>query len=169
MCITDFDWYAEIEETIPWPAGVTCSSCGRLQTNQDKQVTHWAGPEYTGRPCPIAPRSVMAPWAYAEEDHGLDCDSCVDGEYVDWHHLHQCEHCRAADRPLAVWCGGGGYGVANTVRQLDEHWHEDTAYRSLAFGRLIVLGRRGWIDQEGRLVSLDRVRHLATAAVEAIR
>lgn len=168
MCVIDFDWYAEIEEIVPWPDGEPCSSCGRHRVNPDQRVTHWAGPEYTGRPCPIAPRSVLGPFIYAEEGHGPDCDSCIDGEYVEWHHLYQCEHCRAADRPLHVWCGGDGYSVAGTVRQLIEHWDEDTAYRSLPFGRLIVLGRRQWADRDGRLVPLDRVRYLATAAVEAV-
>jgi len=74
-----------------------------------------------------------------------------------WSTYRWCLHCEAAG--AWMWRVCGGYPLGMLREELQEHWHE--GYRSVAFGRLVVGVRRGWLGGRAAVPDKDEVRSLA--------
>lgn len=59
-----------------------------------------------------------------------------------WSTIKECAHCEAIGDVMNVLCGGYPHG--ELLDELVDHWYE--GYRSVAYGRLIALARRRWLD-----------------------
>ena len=59
-----------------------------------------------------------------------------------WSSYHICRFCAAAGEWLNAVCGG--YAIGNLYDELQEHWDEDTLYRSHWLGRAIIGRRNRW-------------------------
>lgn len=59
-----------------------------------------------------------------------------------WSSFAWCRHCEAAGVWMQRTCGG--YLAEGLLEELDEHWYEDTAFRSVWLARAIAGMRRMW-------------------------
>lgn len=176
MCMTDFEYYVEPRPSITWVTDRPwyCSGgCGRVLKAGDR----------------VFPFSEMMIDEFDISDAADEAlgSALEDGERVDWLSpawlwfardvvgdclgrgiWFRCERCQVGADLLSDWCSGE-YGSEDICEQIVDHWFQDPLYRSVPFGRLVLLARRGWRDRGGAVVSVDAVRSLVDAACGAVR
>lgn len=96
---------------------------------------------------------VGEPYEYAT---GLSVDSDT------WYTNHTCAHCIAARSFLIKECNG--YLMQGVLEDLEEHWQEDTLYRSHWLGRAILGIRRKWRKRDGSLMPVPAPHESRVAA-----
>jgi hypothetical protein len=83
-----------------------------------------------------------------------------------WDVFHVCEHCDTAAQWLVVVCGGYLYGGVR--EELEEHWDEDTTFRSNALLSALHGIERAWKRRRGPgLMPIPRDAELAARLVMA--
>lgn len=66
------------------------------------------------------------------------------GDMDQWVHYKTCAHCQAAREWLQRECGG--YVFTEVLEELEEHWDDDTLYRSFWLARVIAGMKHQWHD-----------------------
>lgn len=79
-----------------------------------------------------------------------------------WYSMHTCAQCVELKRWLVVVCNG--YLFGGVWEDIEQHWHEDWLYHSLAFGRIVVYMR----DRKLQTLSPERVKELVDSALAAL-
>lgn len=75
-----------------------------------------------------------------------------------------CAHCDAASEWLTVVCNGYIYG--DIGEELEEHWHEDTTFRSRELAEAIAGRRRAWrYSYSGKLMPVPHGVKLAAQLI----
>lgn len=79
--------------------------------------------------------------------------------------MKMCAQCVVAGHWLMHVCGGHFW--PGVVEELREHWEEDTVYRSVGLGRLIIGAKRHW-RRNGQLIPIEQVSGWVDSALEHV-